>query len=209
MQPPPNTNSNAERLRKYYRFQSKIYDLTRWSFLFGRQRVLTQLPLPEDEPFHLLEVGCGTGHNLKQAARRYQEAQFTGVDISEDMLDIAGDKLAGYGEQVTLLRGYYGEVDLPVRPNVILFSYCLTMVNPGFEALLDQAHADLLPGGIIAVADFHDTSVAAFRRHMAGHHVRMEGQVLTALEERFTPLRSEVSRAYGGVWRYLVFTGRR
>ena len=35
----------VEDMKAYYAFQAKIYDLTRWSFLFGRDRIIKQLPL--------------------------------------------------------------------------------------------------------------------------------------------------------------------
>ena len=59
-----------EKMRAYYRFHAGIYDATRWSFLFGRKTLLYNLPVRTDIPQSLLEVGCGTGHNLRLLARR-------------------------------------------------------------------------------------------------------------------------------------------
>jgi len=39
--------------------------------------------------------------------------------------------------------------------------------------------------------------------------VRMEGHLLPALRERFGPTVEEIPRAYGGVWEYLLFVGRK
>ncbi|MEM1357475.1 MAG: methyltransferase domain-containing protein, partial [Bacteroidota bacterium] len=73
-------------LSQYYQFQSRIYDLTRWSFLFGRKHLLASLPFRPTEPLQILEVGCGTGHNLLRLAKKYPEAEITGIDLSTDML---------------------------------------------------------------------------------------------------------------------------
>jgi ubiquinone/menaquinone biosynthesis C-methylase UbiE len=57
------TRDTQESLRGYYRLHSKIYDATRWSFLFGRHRLI-ELVASHKTPTRILEVGCGTGTNL-------------------------------------------------------------------------------------------------------------------------------------------------
>ena len=60
-----------EAMRKYYEWQSKIYDSTRWSFLFGRHKVIQVLPSLTHTDINILEIGCGTGYNLNKLARKY------------------------------------------------------------------------------------------------------------------------------------------
>ena len=55
-------------LQRYYHFQSVIYDLTRWSFLFGRRRLVQQL-ITSPPPHRILEIACGTGTNLRWLAQ--------------------------------------------------------------------------------------------------------------------------------------------
>ena len=43
----------------------------------------------------ILDVGCGTGEILKSIKERYSFAQLYGLDISEEMLKQANDKLKG------------------------------------------------------------------------------------------------------------------
>jgi S-adenosylmethionine-diacylgycerolhomoserine-N-methlytransferase len=45
----------------YYAWQSRIYDATRWAFLFGRDALLDDLQLKPGNT--VVEVGCGTGRN--------------------------------------------------------------------------------------------------------------------------------------------------
>ena len=50
-------------IQGYYALHSRIYDATRWTFLFGRESILrrsAKIAAPE----RILEVGCGTGRNL-------------------------------------------------------------------------------------------------------------------------------------------------
>ena len=56
-----------------YARQRHIYDATRKYFLFGRDRLIAALDVPVNGT--VLEVGCGTGRNLIQVARRYPTAR--------------------------------------------------------------------------------------------------------------------------------------
>ncbi|MCB0662920.1 MAG: class I SAM-dependent methyltransferase, partial [Saprospiraceae bacterium] len=149
--------SNA--MQHYYRFQSKIYDLTRWAFLFGRHSILRHIPYNRMDTFTCLEVGCGTGHNLKTLATMYPNANLIGMDVSREMYEIALRKMQPFGHRIRLQNRPYhfndrtreGEID------VILFSYALTMINPQWQDLLQRAYLDIKPGGRILVVDFHDS----------------------------------------------------
>jgi len=81
------------------------------------------------------------------------------------------------------------------------------MMNPGWEQALHAARQNLSTDGLLAVVDFADTTHTAFRRWMAVNHVRMEGQLLPALHQQFTPRRCEQRRVYAGLWQYLLFIG--
>ncbi len=196
-------------IRNYYQFQSSIYDATRWAFLFGRREIMDHFGF-DQAPEHLVEVGCGTGINVVQLRRQFPEARITGIDVSADMLAKARQKLSQH-DRVTLLEQAYGvgPSDFPKAPDLFLFSYALTMINPQYADLIRQAHADLRPGGRIAVVDFHSCSVAWFKQHMENHHVRMDGHLDPVLEQYFEPRYSEVRKAYGGLWNYFLFVGEK
>jgi S-adenosylmethionine-diacylgycerolhomoserine-N-methlytransferase len=194
-------------IESYYRLHAPVYDATRWSFLFGRNRLIHQI-LKVAHPRNILEVGCGTGTNLCRLARLCPEATITGIDASSDMLSRCRKKVKPWQERITLQQGFYPAVNVPdPKPDLILFSYSLSMFNPGWEEALQQAYADLQPGGLIAVADLHLTPFPVFRRWMGINHVRMEGHLLPALKSRFTTVWEDVRPAYGGVWQYFLFVG--
>lgn len=202
------SRENDHQLSQYYRFQSRIYDLTRWSFLFGRARIIRELPFAKGEPLRILEVGCGTGRNLVPLARRFPKAKITGIDLSADMLAVASKKIAIFDGRVSTVHGAFGPDVFDEVFDVILFSYCLTMVNPGWKELIHLAKLSLKRGGVIAVLDFYDSALPCFKRHMAGHHVRMEAHLLPVLSRYFRVKKVKVRRAYGGVWRWFYYVGR-
>jgi S-adenosylmethionine-diacylgycerolhomoserine-N-methlytransferase len=205
--------STVTTLRGYYHWQATIYDATRWTFLLGRNEILRCLPINDATEQNLLEIGCGTGHNLRRLAQRHPKLRLTGVDISPDMLARATKATNAYSRRVLLLERAYGSdipFQLPEQPDFVLFSYALTMFNPGWEAAIEQAWNDLPVGGRLAVVDFHDTPSSAFRWWMDKNHVRMEGHLLPFLRDKFDTEFQDVRPAWlGGLWRYFLWVGRK
>ncbi len=206
-----NPNEQAGAMQNYYRFQSKIYDLTRWTFLFGRAEVIKAIPLERNADLRILEVGCGTGYNTKLLAENFNKAEIKAYEVSEDMVKLASKKVEPFGKRVQVVHAPYGvEAEaLNESFDAILFSYSLTMINPQWEDLLKQAYKDLKPGGYIAVVDFHDSKFPWFKKHMGNNHVRMDGHLLPALKELFSPVVEKVSSAYTGIWDYVLFVGKK
>lgn len=188
---------------KYYQFQAKIYDATRWSFLFGRKELIRRLPGLR-EPL-VVEIGCGTGYNLKRLISRYPDGQFYGIDLSPDMIERAEKNLSNHTNKVTLLKAPYekGHKLFPRPADLVLFSYSLTMINPQWQELIDQALLDLKPGGYLALVDFHNSRFDWFKSHMANHHVRMDGHLFDYLEQVAGISNYKVQPAYAGIWEYI------
>lgn len=200
---------NQSSLASYYRWHAQIYDLTRWAFLFGRNKLVRSAASQIAMPRRILEIGCGTGKNLVDLAERFPKAQIIGLDLSKDMLDRARTKVRAYGSRIGLLqRPYDAPVAIGEKFDLIVMSYSLSMINPGFEAVLKHCRQDLSERGMVAVVDFHQSRWGWFRRWMGMNHVRMEGQILDLLRLSFQPLVCEVRHGYGDLWRYLVFVGK-
>lgn len=196
-------------MRRYYQWHAAIYDATRWTFLFGRKTIFDHLP--RENVQLLVEVGCGTGQNLLYAARQNKDWRLIGIDVSRDMLTRACKATATFSRRVQLFEQSYSAdgPPLPEAPDLILFSYSLTMFNPGWEAAIDRAWRDLKPGGHIAAVDFHRTTHPAFRWWMERNHVRMDAHLLPVLEARFQPRWQIVQSAWAGLWQYFMFVGQK
>ncbi|MHC1788466.1 class I SAM-dependent methyltransferase [Solidesulfovibrio sp.] len=202
-------------LKGYYRLHARIYDATRWSFLFGRSQLIRRAVAAlaqagRADGARVAEVGCGTGRNLRLLARELPTARVTGIDLCPPMLARAARAVAGTGERVELACSAYGPDTLDRESmDLLVFSYALSMFNPGFDAALDAARLHLRPGGLVAVADFRDTPLSWFRSWMGVNHVRLDGHLPPHLERRFAVLRQDTRPAYGGVWRWFSFLGRK
>jgi S-adenosylmethionine-diacylgycerolhomoserine-N-methlytransferase len=203
----------AEALERYYRWHARIYDATRWSFLFGRSGIL-DLAAREVTPRSILEIGCGTGAVLVSAAKRFPEARIVGIDLSEDMLKVAKRRVSRFGERVRLHHGAYdgpaaARLGEPEGFDLILFSYALSMFGDAAERAAQHAASDLSPRGRLAAVDFHHAGTSWFERWMGMNHVRMRGHALAALTSAGLRGPTHAKRAYAGIWSYMSFVGAR
>ena len=150
--------SAADTMDRTYRHQRHIYDLTRKYYLLGRDDLIAELDPPHGGS--VLEIGCGTGRNLIQAAASYPAARFFGIDLSGEMLATADARIAKYqfGERIELAQGDATVVD-PAEQfgqpafDRIFFSYTLSMI-PAWRKALANALDYLAPGGRLSVIDF-------------------------------------------------------
>lgn len=194
-------------MRSYYRWHAAVYDATRWTFLFGRRQLLQKIAALNPE--NVLEVGCGTGYNLNRLAALMPDVNLVGVDVSPDMLKRASRATRKFSRRVLLFERAYKPdgFSWKQQPDIVVFSYALTMFNPGAEEAIERACSDLPSGGIVAVVDFHDTPFSTFRWWMGKNHVRMEGHLTPMLEKHFETREKRIVRAWFGLWRYILYIG--
>lgn len=195
-----------QNIKKYYQHHSVIYDISRWSFLFGRNSLLDNIPPLPQQP-RILDIGCGTGKNMKLLSQKYPNAHITGIDLSEHMLQVAHKKL-GKKDNLQFVHAAYGSEDLNFEPfDLIHCSYSVTLINNSYEQLLTRISSDLKHNGYLAVVDFHTSPFGWFRHWMNLNHVNFSGSLLPALHQQFTVRCSKQKRAYGGWWSYFNFVG--
>ena len=152
------SKSAAGAMDVIYRHQRFIYDLTRRHYLLGRDQLIADLMPPAGGS--VLEVGCGTARNLICAGRRYPDARFYGLDVSDEMLKTARAAIARSGESH---RINVAQADATAFSPEALFglsafdrifiSYAVSMI-PAWEAVLDRAASTLAPGGALHIVDF-------------------------------------------------------
>ena len=144
---------HQERMDRRYRYQRHVFDLSRKLILFGRERAIAALRLGDARS--VLEIGCGTGRNLKLMAEAHPALRLTGTDISEEMLKSARAKLvrAQLDDRVSLRQGDAATPPIDGKSQRILMSYSLSMV-PDWRRALAVAIETLEPGGILAIVDF-------------------------------------------------------
>jgi S-adenosylmethionine-diacylgycerolhomoserine-N-methlytransferase len=141
-----------------YRHQRFIYDLTRRHYLLGRDRLIADLaPAPGAS---VLEIGCGTARNLICAARRYPDARFFGIDVSEEMLKTARRSIARSRAANAIKVAQADATTFCPRSlfglgafDRIFISYALSMIPP-WEAVLERALGKLSSNGALHIVDF-------------------------------------------------------
>jgi SAM-dependent methyltransferase len=120
-------------------------------YLAGIQRLLPFVRVPAMPA--ILDVGCGTGLNLIEAARRFGPARLlAGIDISPGMVAVARAKTAALGLPASIIRGD-AEEHLPFPDGL----FDLVICNSVFHWFKDRSRAMgemarvLRPGGHLAL----------------------------------------------------------
>lgn len=185
-------------LNRYYGVSRSFYDLTRKYYLFGRESLLAQLA--KEEWTRLIEIGPGTGRNLRKLHRMRPDAKFGGVEASDKMLEYATKRCPW----ATFVQGFAEQTDfrklLGAPPERVMYSYCLSMVQEPQQAL-EHTLEQLAPGGEIAIVDFSDFSTApSFMR--GGMLKWLRTFHVEPLQD--TLLLPEAHRLAYGPWRYFV-----
>jgi S-adenosylmethionine-diacylgycerolhomoserine-N-methlytransferase len=150
----------TDRMNRMYRRQRHIYDGTRRYYLLGRDRLISGLRPSAGES--VLEIGCGTGRNLVQAAQLYPEAQFFGIDVSTEMLTSAISAVSrrDMTRRIRVAHGDGTAFDPQTLFGIasfdhVMISYSLSMI-PEWRRVLQAAISRLAPGGRLHVVDFGD-----------------------------------------------------
>jgi len=118
--------------------------------------LIAQLPRPERE-VRVLDIGCGTGHLLRQLLDRGYCAD--GVIPAKDLCDAVRSRLAGcIGPQPRIHECRFE--DFPAGQcrglyDVTLFSESFQYISPSISLPILQAI--LKPGGLLLIADFFKT----------------------------------------------------
>lgn len=169
-------HNEYEPLRREYSRIASRYD-TRWKFYVEtsiRETLRRVHPAPGDR---VLDVGCGTGALLEALSRAAPEAKFAGVDLSEEMLEIARHRL---GEACDLRQGRAealpfddAEFDMVVSSNAFHF------IRQPLAALREMRRV-LKPGGRVVITDWCDDYLACrvcdlFLRVFSRAHFRTYG----------------------------------
>lgn len=211
-------HSHAELMDGVYRYQRHVYDLTRKYYLLGRDRLIDGLDVPEGGT--VLELGCGTGRNLVQAARTYPDASFCGLDISAGMLETAGVAVIrrDLSARVRLAQGDASDFDAVAlfgRQGFdrVFISYALSMI-PEWQRTVAAALDAVDDGGSLHIVDFGRQErlpawfKAALRAWLAKFHVTPRDSLREVLESECRRVGASLrfDSAFRGYAVYAVLT---
>ena len=156
-------------VKRAYKIYAPAYDFVfDWIFSPGREAAVAALEINPSQ--HVLEVGIGTGLNLPLYP---PQCLVTGIDISEEMLRKAHEKLAELGRRDVTLRTMDATVmDFPDDTfDSSVATYTISAV-PDPVGVLREMRRVVRPGGNIVVLN----------------HFRSDKRVVGRLEDLVAPV---------------------
>ncbi len=196
-----------ESVESYYQFHSKIYDLTRWAILFGRNEVTDMLP-HDYHPDKILDLGCGTGKHLPLLINKFPNSKIIGVDASEYMISKIDPKIASNPNVELINSDWNNFLKFKRDFDVILCSYSLTIAAEPEQNIIRLKHS-LSEDGFILVVDFKSTPIKTFKHWMRFNHVDISGLVYKTLTSQFLTHSSKTKSTWFGLWKYFLFCGQK
>lgn len=191
----------------YYKFHAKIYDLSRWAILFGKNSILDFLPI-NFEPNSILDLGCGTGYHLKSLNNRFPNASIIGVDASKEMLAKAAKKTSGIPNITLYNSSLENYLTSNMNFDLIICSYSITMFGDIPNSIKHIKKA-LLKGGYFLVVDFKSTPFSLFERWMNFNHVDISNLLFSEIEKHLIVEKQIAKSAYFGLWKYAKYLSRK
>lgn len=85
-------------------------DFLKYGHIFSPSReeqfetILSLIPAQPEESFVVVDLGCGGGALSTKILERFSNSKVIGIDMTEEMLDVAKDTLASFGERATLKK---------------------------------------------------------------------------------------------------------
>lgn len=158
-----------KQVKRAYKIYAPAYDLVfDWIFSPGRQAAVQALDIKPGE--HILEVGIGTGLNLPLYPRR---CRLTGIDLSEEMLKKAHERVAELGlGNVALIPMDATVMDFPDDAfDAAVATYTISAV-PDPVGVLQEMRRVVKPGGNLVVLN----------------HFRSERRVMSRIEDLVAPV---------------------
>lgn len=102
--------------------------------------------IPASDPQQIIDLGCGPGNVTELLANRWPDAQVTGVDSSQKMLDHACTEHPDFNWQSADVGEWTAN-----KPVDLLFSNAALHWLPDHQDLFPRLLSQLKPGGILAV----------------------------------------------------------
>jgi ubiquinone/menaquinone biosynthesis C-methylase UbiE len=117
----------------------------------------------------LLDVGCGTGTLLCEIAKRYHNIDIIGIDVSQNLLDVAKQKIQQHGDQIELKIASVLELPYPDNTfNVVVTSIMFHQLDIEEKSkAVQEIYRVLKTGGRYVSAEFGPKASNPIRKWLA------------------------------------------
>ena len=194
-------------LKRYYRWNSLLYDATRWAILWGRAWFCNYLRIElkqinkEYKRLSIIEIGCGTGYHIAALAPEFKDCMFYGYDTSIHMLKKASSKVNDL-ENVQLKQEFFPFNSMKhSSTDCFICSYSISM-NEDILHCIEAIHKTLTTSGILYVVDFITSSSNWFNRWMILHGVYIRSEIISILQNTFKSVEYETKKGFFGLYHY-------
>lgn len=113
------------------------------------------IPFVKKSKIAILDLGCGTGHGMKILAQKFKNAEITGIDYSQIMIEKAKEHLESCIERVQLVCKDFNKIKFEKYDAVIS---AITIHNSTDHQKIDlfkKIFDSLDKGGVFINADFY------------------------------------------------------
>lgn len=116
----------TDRIKKHFEKEAREYDSIIQKLIpYYNQMIdamVSTIPFPQSSTFSVIDLGCGTGTISKAVKDRFPNVEITCVDIADEMLQIANEKLEG---NVTCVQADFNDFSFPQKYDLIVSSLAL------------------------------------------------------------------------------------
>jgi SAM-dependent methyltransferase len=145
------TSNWAEKLYSAQELGKLPDEVTEMSLGCGNPTAIAEVRAGES----VLDLGSGSGLDCFLVAQQVgPQGKVVGLDMSDDMLALAGRNLAKVGAtNVEFHKGEMESMPLPDNTFDVIISNCVINLSPDKDAVLRESHRVLKPGGRVRVSD--------------------------------------------------------
>jgi len=145
-----------EDMAAFFDTRAAGYDEYMRDFIFSGTAAFTEFyqavsaPIEKtDEALNILDLGCGTGLEIEPLLQRVPNALITGVDVSNNMLELLRKRYRAHMSQITLLMDSYLTMPFGTEAyeHVISVLAIHHLLREPKRNLYMKIHAALKPGG--------------------------------------------------------------
>ncbi|MCK9152461.1 class I SAM-dependent methyltransferase [Methanobacterium alcaliphilum] len=112
------------------------------------------IPFDEKKPIKILDLGCGTGNISKKLKTRYPNSRITCVDMAENMIKMAQNKLSDFSE-ISYVLSDFRKLVMDEDYDVVISSLALHHLetNEDKKKFYKKIYSALIQGGVFYNAD--------------------------------------------------------